>query len=490
MTTLAEVSGQLKKQNDILTDTNKDISALSSSLTTFVKNMISADETDKLKNLEIERENTVKETQSDARDTEQRVSNKGGGLFGSLRDLLAGGLGFGALAAFASGLFAKVFNWRNLARLAILAFADELTNAISNEFGIEDSETKKQIRNAIQGAGIGSIFGRRFLVLGGLLGGLVNKETSKEFDKIGEEFRKFGDSLEEPLDDLSKELNTLLGVNVDLHKILSELEFNPLNFALRQITQGLQSLNELISGEPGKDLQDQAMNFVEIAEGLLTAYLGYRFGKRIIFRKPDPRAPKPPPPVVPNTPQNFTPRTGQVLKFNGVKYEWKGAQWVIQSGQKSGGKVATSAVASELTKRAAQGLPWYLRAAAFAAKGLNLASLLAFSENVGEGSELNGRNYSFLDKMDTGNIETMRGPSASDYTAYMEQQSNNITAIPSKNAAVLAQEATIAAETARITQPVIIQDNSTKTTGGTSGPAPVIVPPASTSDSRDPVGRD
>lgn len=471
MATLADVNKRLETQTDILSDVKKEISSVSSSLTSFAKSFVQTQRQEDLDNfdrLEEDREKSSGAQRESAR--EDRIKTKGG-MFG---DLLPNGFSFGALAGLGAGLFKSIFNFKNLAKFALLGFANDLEKSISDQFNIESSETRVRIREAIKGTILGSFFGKKFALIGGLLGGLITQDTVNELDETGEKLKELGKAWEPELNTLKENLKNL-GIN------LEGINFDPITFLIEQVNQGIEALTKLKTG--GMDLstvegRNQAgSQLADVVEGAAAAagggYVSYKVGKRVIFgRGAEKQAAQAAPADAP-----LKPKVGQTLTHNGTKYTWKGAQWVTEKGN----KVATTQVAEQLTKQATTKLPWWAKTLKILSTPFAVgAQALTYSANVGEGSELpEGFNpetgYAFAEQMS----ESKTG------------NSMPIAAVKSNTATLLANEADIIIQYGKMnggTGPIIV-DNSSRVQGGNTTQA-IALPPTPAVDIRDPVGRD
>lgn len=226
MSTLADVNSQLKTQNNILEGVGKDVSSLQTSLSSFIKGIAQK----QFKELENEREENNKLTSSSKTLTSNSRGSSGGGLFGT--NLLSG-LSVGALPALALGLGKTLFK-RGLFAAGLGIFADELAGYITSATG--SKEFGDSIGRGLKVGGLGLLLGRKFGIIGVVLGALFNEDVAAEVDDLGtslEELKPTFDFLGQNIEEVGKKLEGL-GIPIDdLGKELSELipddfTFNPL----------------------------------------------------------------------------------------------------------------------------------------------------------------------------------------------------------------------------------------------------------------------
>lgn len=256
MSTLADVNSQLKTQNNILEGVGKDVSSLQTSLSSFIKGIAQK----QFKELENEREENNKLTSSSKTLTSNSKGSSGGGLFGT--NLLSG-LSVGALPALALGLGKTLFK-RGLFAAGLGIFADELAGYITSATG--SKEFGDQIGRGLKVGGLGLLLGKKFGVIGFVLGALFNKDVAAEvddlstsldelkptFEFLGQNIEEVGKKLEGlgiPIDDLGKELSEL---------IPDDFTFNPLLAFVRGLKGIINEWNlwfgENIEGKSPQDL--------------------------------------------------------------------------------------------------------------------------------------------------------------------------------------------------------------------------------------------
>ena len=195
MATLAEINDTLVAQNEILSETNEGVKSTSSNIDKLVKQM-AGDRMDALEDKAEERRITKK--QSDV--TSAKMASDTSSGF-SLPSLPFGGIGKLFAAGSLIGLGAtlgKTLLTRGIPSLVLASFADEIADYITK--GIKDPAERKRLSDtafgAIKGLSIGMIFGKRFALIGTILGGIIsNEEVRKEFDTLGDNLRKELDDL-------------------------------------------------------------------------------------------------------------------------------------------------------------------------------------------------------------------------------------------------------------------------------------------------------
>jgi hypothetical protein len=457
MATLADVSKKLEKQNDILTDVDKEITSISGSLKAFAYAFAKNEDLQKYDQLEKDREATNEKT------TTTRAEVKSGGM---MESNISNPFQFGAIAALAGTLFKKVFNFKNLARFALLAFANDIEESISREFNVEDSETRLAIRNGIKFAAIGSIFGKKFMALGLLLGTVINEDTKKQFDEATKNIEEAKKAFAPEIDALAENLKQF-GIDI------SNIDLNPINFVFKQINQALEAIVKLKTGDldvtSAESVKETAANALDVIEGAAVAGGAAYVAKRTVFGRGKQKQVQQT--VEPTKP--MTPKVGQSLTHNGTKYTWKGAQWVSDSGN----KIATKEVAAQLTKQATTKVPWWVKGLKFlsSAPALGIQAAL-YSPELGNGelpADFNPETgYAFAEQMSEGKTGN----------------SMPVAAIASQSAQLLTEQATINIANAKMAgQPVVIQDNSVVQQGGSTTNQAMVLPPTPPVDRLDQV---
>ena len=115
---------------------------------------------------------------------------------------------------------AKTFLKRLLGGGLLVALANDIAKAIGGEY-------QGEIERAITGAGIGTIFGKRFMVLGAAIGAILDKETIAKIEPI--------------LTDITREL-----------KKLADEYLPSLETIQNGLVKGLEGLRNIVTGEPMK----------------------------------------------------------------------------------------------------------------------------------------------------------------------------------------------------------------------------------------------
>lgn len=355
MATLADLNKTLKEQNEILVNVTK-----------------SSDDTSKgVEKLAARLGDSLKKRE------EKLEREKSGGFLKTVQAGFAGGfsanlLGFG-VPQLAAGLFGALGKVGRFGLLGLVGtyLGDAVGDYIESEGGSRELAAAAQ--RSITGGSIGLIFGRKGALIGAILGGLLTDENIKELETAAQ---KGKDKLEPELEKLEKNLEEF-GLKIPT---LTDV----VNFATNKFNSGIKSINDTLDGnleEATKgygDLATTAGTFLaffgpfkkfgivlalagasfdalaesfggEVASAIAgVGLLGFTLRKKIasLLKGAGVDEDK-----IPKKPIKI----GTVQKINGVNYEWKGAQWVAQSGQgPASGRIATKELAEQLTKQASK----------------------------------------------------------------------------------------------------------------------------------------
>lgn len=191
MATLAEINDTLVTQNAILSETNEGIKSTSSNIDKLVRQMAG----DRMDALEAQAEGQRAQKQQTDIVSAQSAGEPKGGF--SLPKLPSFGIGklFGAGSLLGLGAtLGKTLLMRGIPALVLNTFADEIANYVESKTG--QKELGDAAFRAVQGVSIGMIFGKRFALIGGVLGAILTEENKQELAKLGDnlktELSKYG----------------------------------------------------------------------------------------------------------------------------------------------------------------------------------------------------------------------------------------------------------------------------------------------------------
>ena len=172
MATLADVSAKLDASNDQAEAQTKSIDQLNANFSLFLRELSEDDSSER----EEKREASVRGGAAPA-----AAPTGGGSLFGG-KSLLgfASGVGMGMLKRGVPGLIAAMF-------------ADEIADYVYDQTG--NAELSDAIGRGITFGGIGLIFGKRFAILGGAIGALLNQKNKDALTGLGETAEKIAKDL-------------------------------------------------------------------------------------------------------------------------------------------------------------------------------------------------------------------------------------------------------------------------------------------------------
>lgn len=239
-TTLSEINDTLSEQNDILYNADTNIDKISSNFQSMVDRMAGQ----QLDDLEAQREKSnqarkeVKQAEEIRSMTNEGASSKGGFSlpkldFGGIGKLFAGG----SLVGIGLSL-GKTLLTRGIPGLILNGLADGIGDYIESETG--SKELGDAAFRASKLAGIGLIFGKKFALIGAVLGSVLTPENIKQLDEIGNSLGKLASdfnielpSIQGLLEGLSSTANSaLVFINSALKGDFSGMLDNVGSFAL------------------------------------------------------------------------------------------------------------------------------------------------------------------------------------------------------------------------------------------------------------------
>lgn len=500
MVTLADINSQLQNQNNVLKSVDKSIGSVSTSLEAFLKGLANRDELERMRALEDQRERQ-RQSQSappSSGSTDKNDESKKGGM---LSGLIPAGLSLGAAAGVGKAITGSLLNKKNILRAGAILYADEIAKLITDAFDIQDPEIQGAISRGITGAALGSIFGPKFALIGGVLATQITEETPKLTQELGAEIgetvkiltEKWNEDITPVLEDLEKDLKTYLDVDIDLvggieraFKYIKEINFS-LDGAIKQLTDSLAAANKYLKGEEltESDTQELIDGGLLVGGAAATVYGIKKFrnrGKGTPKDKspqsemdddgPD-QKPKP-------QPKPTTPPVGTEIKQNGKTYRWQGAAWGEVGKNGKVGLSATKEVGEELTKKALS--KGALRTGlAVAGKGIaRFIPGLGWALLAADVAEMMG-----VPVYDTiGDLTS----SAWDFVTGEDGQPGMQPTGP-MTASVLTKEANIMVENAKLGGAPVVFDNSSRVVGGSTSVGMQIAP-GSTHDKMDDTTRD
>jgi hypothetical protein len=154
------------------------------------------------------------------------VSGAGRGIDGMFRTI-AGLLTPAALAALPA-ILGRTLLTRGVPALAITAFADEISDFLLGPTATQD--LRDQVAKALTFGAAGSIFGKKFALIGATAGFLINDEVQTQLLELG------------------KSISAMLGEDVSSIQDLKDLAMNIGNWIRENLVEGLQGLNMILDG--------------------------------------------------------------------------------------------------------------------------------------------------------------------------------------------------------------------------------------------------
>ena len=287
MTTLADVNATLGATNIALSGVSKNQEETNKGINSFLDYLQDKDAADRRRQIEDDREKKASVLQRAG--TGAAAAGRGllsagratGGFLSNLFDKIK--LPFAVGASFLSGILGAGL-LKNAIRGIGVVFGDEIANFILGDRA--SKEIKEMVGGAISGAAIGSFFGPRFMLIGGLIGALskdqkIREEGKKLYDSLDNLLKGFGGlegifkKIREGIGDGLKGINNLLKGNFDSDSIVDTLKLiggaaallmpgkmlgllaaatrimvtNPAGLALLAIAGGGMAINKLIGGE-------------------------------------------------------------------------------------------------------------------------------------------------------------------------------------------------------------------------------------------------
>lgn len=287
MTTLADVNATLGATNIALSGVSKNQEETNKGINSFLDYLQDKDAADRRRQIEDDREKKASVLQragAGAAAAGRGLLSAGratGGFLSSLFDKIK--LPFAVGASFLSGILGAGL-LKNAIRGIGVVFGDEIANFILGDKA--SKEIKEMVGGAISGAAIGSFFGPRFMLIGGLIGALskdqkIREEGKKLYDSLDNLLKGFGGlegifkKIREGIGDGLKGINNLLKGNFDSDSIVDTLKLiggaaallmpgkmigllaaatrimvtNPAGLALLAIAGGGMAINKLIGGD-------------------------------------------------------------------------------------------------------------------------------------------------------------------------------------------------------------------------------------------------
>ena len=247
---ISSLADTLKSQNDQLVDISKGIGQMNSS---FSK-MLDADKLQRLKDLETERDAKAAQT---AVKTAVKGASSGGGQAGGGKGGKGGGtsllkkLGIGAAGLGIGSMFSgKGKGGGMLGKAGIFGvsqlMADSIGQQISNMTGDEDLGAAAA--NMTKFAGIGSLFGKRFALLGGVAGAFATPENIQTLKDIGNSLSEVGAPMVAAASENLAKLATALPSLSDTYKYLSVSSNEVLRSIDAIINTDVKGMTENITG--------------------------------------------------------------------------------------------------------------------------------------------------------------------------------------------------------------------------------------------------
>lgn len=229
---LKQVNATLLEQTGVLRDTQQSILSTNNLLTKSLQGQLKAASMERLKDLEKDREGgRFKAVAGGIGAAGGKVVDSAKSGLGSLGGILGKLGGFLTPAALAAlpGILASTLLKRGIPALAVGIFADQIADFILGPDATQ--ELKDQVARGLQGGAIGSIFGKRFMLIGAAAGFLIDDEVAKQLLEVGKSF------------------GTLIGADItnlnDLKGMLASIG----NFIRGHLVVGLEGINKLLNGE-------------------------------------------------------------------------------------------------------------------------------------------------------------------------------------------------------------------------------------------------
>ena len=253
MYVLPQLTDSLRSQNEELVDIKEGISGVNASFSKWFKTQ----DRQRLDDLEKERDEKADKNQqkSQARTVSAGIQNKSGGsrgsMFGGIGNRftgLAGGLGLGGMMGAMGGTMGK---------LGIFGAGQLLAGTIGQ--GVFDktgnAELAAAAENMTRFAAVGSLFGKRFALLGGIAGALATPENIEVLKSIGAELGEKGKQIVDYIGKLGITLPSLSDaysfISDSSNKVLKGIE----SFisgdvgAMRENVDGIQALGSAAIGQ-------------------------------------------------------------------------------------------------------------------------------------------------------------------------------------------------------------------------------------------------
>lgn len=254
MASLSDINQTLLGQNEILIDTRSRVERTNDILKKSLESQFRLLNMNKLKEGETKLEANNK---SSGMLTKIGSSIKGAKdgtsrIFRNIGEMLTPA----ALAALPA-ILGRTLLTKGIPALAVGVFADEIASFL---VGPEtEKELRDQVAKAIQGGAIGSLFGKKFAVIGAAAGFIIDDEMKK---KIVE---------------LAKSIGTLIGADVTSFEDIKGLMVTIGTFLRENLKKGLDGINNLLNGDikkffgMGEGPGGQGENQVLSTLGLLTS---------------------------------------------------------------------------------------------------------------------------------------------------------------------------------------------------------------------------
>jgi len=196
MTTLANVNDTLLEVSENTEKTSKGISAF----VKYIEDQKRKDIDQRRKDLEAEREakaNQAKLNRAEdqvIKSTKSTKSKSDGGLFSGMTNLGKAGL-VGSALALGPKIGAGIL--RRIPGVAVIGFANQIAEAMLGPNFEQD--TKDTLKRGLQGAGLGMLIGKRFILPFAALNALATDENKKEVVEIGKNLKANWDAAAEKL---------------------------------------------------------------------------------------------------------------------------------------------------------------------------------------------------------------------------------------------------------------------------------------------------
>lgn len=212
MSTLADVNKTLQDQNGNLEDQSKSLDRINKNFETFFRELAAAEQTDAETATEAERRKPQQsQTQSNESNRSAGIGAFSGGLLG------AGGL-LGMGKTLGMGLLK-----RGVPGVIGMMLADEIGDWVTSESGSKD--LGDSIQRAVGFGSLGLIFGKKFAVVGAVLGAALNKENREKLEGIGEKATVVASDLAETFNVKLPSANEILaGISGTVSKSLDGID--------------------------------------------------------------------------------------------------------------------------------------------------------------------------------------------------------------------------------------------------------------------------